>query len=183
MKSKIKIQVRPIIHTKEGRVFKTYPWKNANSLIKAFVQILMVQMSQANQDIYNITPALRSVFPNLSCFSAVAAATVTNNGIVIGSGITAVVMTDYKLETQIITGVAHGAQAFTLENPNASTWRINLSRIFTNNTGGVLAIKEVGLYVLAESTAQHFCAERTLYAVDVPDTYPITFQYRITITL
>lgn len=179
----IKIQVRAIVHTKEGRVFKTYPWKNANSLIKAFIQILMAQMSQADQSIIDITNTLKTGPGYASNFSAVAAINITNNGIVIGSGTTAVVMTDYKLETQIITNVAHAAQAIALENPNASTWRISLSRIFTNNTGGVLAIKEVGLYVIAVTSANHFCAERTLYAVDVPDGYPITFQYKITITL
>lgn len=183
MRSKIKIQVRAIIHNKKGQILKTYPWKNANSLIKAFIQILMVQMSYANQTIKDTSNVNQSVPAAIMNLYAMAGAATTTYGILIGSGTTPVAMTDYKLETQITTNVAHGAQEIALQNPNASTWRINLTRVFTNNTGGTLGIKEVALYLCAISTLYFFCCERTLYAVDVPDGYPITFIYRITITL
>jgi hypothetical protein len=183
MNFKIKIQVRAIVHTKDGRIFKKYPWKNANSLIKAFIQILMVHMSQANQTIKDTSGVNKSVGTSLSNFAATAGANVTTYGILIGSGTTPVTMEDYKLEAQIITNVAHGAQAVALENPNASTWRILLTRVFTNNTGGILGVKEVGFNALAIGPGNYFCCERTLYSVDVPDGYPITFQYRITISL
>jgi hypothetical protein len=183
MHSKIKLQVRAIIHTKDGRIFIKYPWKNANSLINAFIQILMAQMTQANQTIKDVLNANISVPAYSQNFQAIAELGNTTYGILIGSGTTPVAMADYKLETQIITNVAHAATSIALQNPNASTWRIALSRIFTNNTGGILAIKEVALYIVGAATPNYFCGERTLYSVDVPDTYPITFQYRITITL
>ena len=183
MRSKIKIQIRAIVHTKEGRIFKTYPWKNANSLIKAFIQLLAAQMLQVSQSVLDTSNTPQACAGYALNLSAVADVNITTRGIVIGSGITSVTMTDYKLETQITTNVTHSPMVIALENPNTSTWRIALSRILTNNTGGVLSIKEVGLYVCGRSSIYNFCAERTLYSVDVPDTYPITFQYRITITL
>jgi len=183
MHFKIKIKVRAIVHTKEGGVFKKYPWKSANSLIKAFIQILMAQMSGFNQTIKNTSGVNVSVPASLYNFSVAPGAGITTYGILIGPGTTPVTMEDYKLEAQITTNVPHGAQGVTLENPNSSTWRIVLTRVFTNNTGGVLGIKEVGFYTLAIGPGNYFCCERTLYSVDVPDGYPITFQYRITITL
>jgi len=183
MYNQIKIQVRAVVHTKEGRVFKAYPWKNANSLIKQFIQLLLVGMANANQTINNVTGAPSVVDPGYTLLNATAALNITTKGILIGSGTTPVTMTDYSLQTKLTTNVAHAAVVIALENPNASTWRIALSRIFTNNTGGTLSVKEVALYVSSGSGAVICCAERTLYAVDVPDGYPITFQYRITITL
>lgn len=183
MYNQIKIQVRAIVHTKKGRVFKTYPWKNANSLIKQFIQFIMVGVSQANQTIKDDTNTGRTVSAPTSELVSNAAINITTYGILIGSGTTPVTMEDIKIETQLTTNVAHAAMIIALENPNASTWRIALSRIFTNNTGGTLEIKEVTLYVRSEVQDWYFCVERTLYAVDVPDGYPITFQYKITITL
>lgn len=183
MYKKIRIHVRAIVHTKEGRVFKAYPWKSANSLIKQFIQLLMVGMANANQTINNTLGNPVVVDPAFTLLNATAALNITTKGILIGSGTTPVTMTDYKIETQLTTNVAHAAMIIALENPNASTWRIALSRIFTNNTGGTLSIKEVALYVTSGSGVVICCAERTLYAVDVPDGYPITFQYKITITL
>lgn len=183
MHSKIKIQIRAIVHTKDGRTFKKYPWKNANSLIKAFIQILMIQMSQAAQTIKDTAGNSASHSVSAQALAVIAAINFTDRGIVIGTGTTPVTMTDWKLETQVIANVAHAAEIIALENPNAATWRINVSRIFTNNTGGVLSIKEVALYSDDTGLGYTSCIDRTLYAVDVPNTYPITFQYRITITL
>lgn len=183
MNKNIKIEVSAVLHKKDGSILKKYPWKKANCLIKAFIQILMVQISQVAENIIDTTNQTRAVSPHAGNFTAPAALNETGKGIVIGEGTDPVAMANYKLQTQKITNVVHGAQSIALTNPNAATWRIGVQRTLTNNTGGVLSIKEVGLYVRATGSEYYFCVERTLYAVDVPDGLPITFIYRITITL
>jgi hypothetical protein len=183
MRSKIKVQIRTILHDKDGRPIKKLPWKNANSLLKQFIRILATHLSETQDDtIKDITGTLVPITKHATNLNANGAITVTTKGILIGTGTTAVAMDDYKLETQVTTNIAHSAHTFVLEYPSASQARITISRIFTNNTGAVLGIKEVALYAIG-CNFNTFCIERTLYAVDVPDGYPITFQYRITITL
>lgn len=183
MNKNIKLQVRAIVHTKDGRTFKKYPWKKTHSLLKQFIQLLMIQLSYTNQTIKKTDGSTYNSPPHALNLMVVGALNDTTFGILIGSGDTPVTLEDYALEAQITTNVAHALQSFALENPNASTWRISISRTFTNNTGAVLHIKEVAIYTSNYTSYVSACLERTLYAVDVPDGYPVTFQYRITITL
>jgi hypothetical protein len=92
-------------------------------------------------------------------------------------------MTDNKLETPLSTNVAHSAVSFAVENPDASTWRLAISRVFTNNTGATIAIRECALYCYAVSAAWIVCLDHTLYSVDVPNGVAVTLTYRLTVSL
>jgi hypothetical protein len=78
-------------------------------------------------------------------------------GIQVGSNATAVVITDYKLNTQIAHGVGagelkYGAQAY-LSNLSSGTNRfVRISRPFYNDSGGDVTIREIGLVMTPEAS-------------------------------
>lgn len=183
MPSKIKIEIRAQLH-KDGKILKTLPWKRANSLLKQFIQILAIQMAGANQTLKATDNTDNSTANGAYAFGANAAAAATTLGTVIGTGTDDVTMADYKLKTQVTTNITHGIETFAVENPDSSTWRVAIVRVFTNNTGASLGIREVALYVTAGiGSALKFCGDHTLYSVDVPNGVSVTLTYRITVSL
>jgi len=183
MPSKIKIEIRAELRDPQGKLIKRYPWKKANSLLKQFIQILMVQMSTVAQNTTDTGGVERSLTISSQNFNSAGAAALTTNGVVVGSGTTPVSMTDTKLQTQVTTNVAHSAHSLAVENPDASTWRVYIARVFTNNTGATLQIREVGLYCFGAGSTWNFAIDHTLYSVDVPNGVGVTITYRITISL
>ena len=180
---KIKCEIRAILTDQNGKIIKRYPWKRANSLLKQFLQLLAAQMTNTSQVIKDTGGTDRSAASNSSNLRCGDAGTSTTYGIVIGTGVTAVTMTDHTLETQVKTNIAHQAMLSAVENPNTSTWRIAISRGFANNTGAKLSVKEVGLYMKFTDTPWFVCGDRTLYAVDVSSGVTLTLTYRITVSL
>lgn len=179
-----KTEIRAQIHDlKTGRLIYARPWQPANSLLKQFIQVLMVQLSQITQTVTDVGGTGRSSVPHAQLIKANGAATVTTYGIVIGSGTTLVTMTDHALETQLTTNIAHGATTFSVENPDSSTWRLAVMRTFTNNTGALLQIKEAGLYAYVSGYPYFGCLDRTLYPVDCGAGAGVTLTYRLTVTL
>lgn len=183
MPSKIKIELRAELRDPQGeKLIKRFPWVKAQSLLKQFIQALALHTSQAAQTIKQTSGVEVSVTPDGKSFNCAAAAADTILGIVIGTGTTAVTMTDYKLQTQVTANIAHAIVTFAVENPDASTWRVAIARVFTNNTGASLGIREVALYIMI-GLNKYFCADHTLYSVDVPNGVGVTLTYRITVSL
>lgn len=98
--------------------------------------------------------------------------TSANNGIVVGTGTTAVAPTDYQLTTQIVDGITTGTlEHFPCAGTNLTTsstaGSFNVERLFRNTSGGTITINEIGIYALHandSSTNQinHFCIIRDL---------------------
>lgn len=177
----LKMEIGAEIRSADGTLIRKIPFRRCHSLLKQFIQLLAVQFSQTAQTIKDTGGANRSTPAHATSFLA----TATNQptyGIVIGTGETAVTMTDYKIETQLTTNIGQGTVTFAVENPNSTTWRCAISRGLTNNTGAVVNIKEVALYTLYQA-AYIFCLDRTLYSVTVQAGETVTLTYRITITL
>ena len=183
MRSHSKIEIQAIITNESGRIIKKYRWKRANSLIKQFMQDMMAHMSQVAQTVNDITNTSRACAVSGTGIDCTAGSGVTTKGIVIGTGTNAVLMTDYALQTQVTTNIAHGSVSVGLENPDANTWRVALQRAFVNNTGATLSVKEVGLYAIISGLTATMCIDRTLYAVDVPSGLTLTLTYRVTVSL
>ena len=178
----LRTEIGAEIRNRNGKLLRRLPFRECHSLLKQFIQILGVQMGGSSQTIKdtggtNRASAANSL--NFSCF----ATSQTTHGIVIGTGETPVTMTDYKLQTQVTASIVHQTMSFAVEEPDANTWRIAISRGFLNNTGAELNIKEAGLYVLFSGSAYFICADRTLYPVAVPAGTTLTLTYRITVTL
>ena len=80
------------------------------------------------------------------------AAGISAYGIQVGSNATAVVITDYKLNTQIAQGTGAGqmkysGQSFIGNLSSGNNRFVRISRYFTNDSGGDVTIREVGLAV------------------------------------
>lgn len=177
----LKTEIGAEIRNVNGEIIRRIPFRRCHSLLKQFVQILAIQMSQTSRSI-KTTPGTIFSLPAHALNLKANATAETNFGIVIGSGETnAVTMEDYKLETQLITNIAHQTVVFAGENPNAETWRLAISRGFVNNTGAQVAVKETGIYVRVYN--YYACIDRTLYPVTFEAGETLTLTYRIVITL
>jgi hypothetical protein len=183
MKSQIKIEVQAIVRDKTGKIVKRGPHRRANSLLKAFIQLLAVQMDAGSRTIKTSLNVDYSCAPGASNFLLNAPEGIKTYGIVVGTTDTAVTMADYKLAAQATTNWTHGAVTVATANPDASTWRIEITRVFTNETGAAVTLKEVGIYARLVSSSHHGCIERTIYTVSVGAGASVTFTYYITITL
>ncbi len=166
---------------KTGEILRIVPFRRCHSLLKAFIQLLYIQLAQTPATIKDTSGNDNNLGADDYNFRA-SVTTETTFGMVIGTGDTPVTMTDHKLETQVTTNWAHKVASFGVENPNSSTWRVFLARGFTNNTGAAVTIKEVGLYVL-HTPNYGVCIDRTLCSVTVQTGETLTLTYRITVTL
>lgn len=177
----LKTEIGAEIRDPAGNLVQTIPFRRCHSLVKQFIQLLAVQMSQTSKVIKDTGGVNRSVVQSTLNFKANTTAE-TTWGVVIGSGeAAAVTMEDYKLESQLTTNIAHQTVTFATENPDASTWRLAVSRGFLNDTGSTVNVKEVGFYVYGGSYKT--CIDRTLYSVSFATSLTLTLTYRITITL
>lgn len=106
--------------------------------------------------------------------------------IVVGTGTTAVAITDYGLESVI----AHGSGAGELEHQDASfvapvtigtRRRFFMLRTFLNQSGGAITVNETGIYTWGQGAGQGFCLVRDTVVPGevVPDLSSITVQYEI----
>ena len=107
--------------------------------------------------------------------SSIIASSSTNNGIVAGTGTTAVTPTDYQLATLIADGTtASTLEYFTCAGTNfstvGSTASFDLERLFRNSSGGTITINETGVYsAYSRNTSggqfthiRHFCTIRDI---------------------
>ena len=177
----LRTEIGAEIRAANGELVRRIPFRECHSLLKGFIQMLTVQMAEVHQFIRDYTGTVKDVRA-ASDSLGVNATTQTDQGIVIGSGDTVVTMEDYKLETQITTNISHLTVSFAVENPDSDTWRLAVSRGFTNNTGADVDVNEVALYGAMYPYA-YICMDRTLYAVTFSAGETLTMTYRISVSL
>ena len=142
-----------------------------------FFNSFHAQCAQLTTSSKDITGAARALIGSATAFSAIAAAGLTTNGLVIGSGETPFSMLDYKLQTQVTANITHSAVQIVNESFGLNGWRVNIIRSFTNATGATLEIKEVGWYGI--HSVYNFLFERTLYSLSVLNTKIVTLTLRL----
>ena len=114
-------------------------------------------------------------------------------GIVIGTGTTAVTISDYALATQIAHGVGagqmyHYADFLGAPSVSGSECSFTITRVIGNQSGALITVKEIGVYTSAQDTspaARYFCVIRDVLAasVDVLDGGAITVVYTIKVVV
>jgi hypothetical protein len=113
-----------------------------------------------------------------------------NYGIVLGSGTTAEGVNLHTLATLIAHGNTAGLlyyQAMTGAAPSytGTTWKSTFTRIFNNNSGGQIDVKEAGLYwrgyLFYSIAPESYMMERTLLGatVEIPNGAQLTVTYEI----
>lgn len=124
---------------------------------------------------------------NFSC-----SAPANNNvyGVQVGTGTTAPTINDTKLETKITHGVGAGqmqysAVTFGAPTSDGSTAHFTITRDFSNNSGGSITVKEIGLAVNFYSylgSTEIILTIRDAVDIAVPDGETLTVNYRIQAT-
>lgn len=112
-----------------------------------------------------------------------------NLGPVVGSGTTPVGIDDYKLDAQIMHGTGAGQLSFGPVSFNAPVTSgrdryFEVVRTFTNDSGGTVAVREIGLHMNNEPSSYFYLCLRDVLgsAIDVEATKVLTVKYRITAT-
>lgn len=113
-------------------------------------------------------------------------------GIVVGTSATAVSPADYNLIGKIAHGtgagqLVHGAQTIEALEIVDNTSRFRNTRVFTNNSGGLITVREIGvIFGMRDTTpaVRYILAIRDVLspAVDVPDGNTLTVRYTISVT-
>lgn len=186
MKLNIKAQV--IIRDKNGKVIKTIN-KTLHSYVKAMIDLLYIYMSATGFSIKDTGNVNRDVAVNAIALKIVAGVGDATYGIVVGTGNGAVVLTDYKLQSQIAQGVGagqlqHGVTSVIAPSTVGSTRQFTATRTFTNGSGSAISIKEVGLYCQGYALGNRFfCIERSLLNFDIANGESGTVTYTISCTV
>ena len=108
----------------------------------------------------------------------------STTGIIVGTGDTAFSADQYNLVSQIVQGTAagqfsHAAQSAFSAVYSSKVWTTTFNRIFNNNSGGSITVKEVGLR--AEASGYSALIERSVLSstVAVPNGAQLTVTYEI----
>lgn len=165
----------------DGSLLWENPWRPVRTLNKNFMQLLTNAFNNATGNCTDITNAVRAVNGSARNNYWVAATAVqTARGLLIGTGLTPPVSTDYKLETPATANIAHSASTPILSSFGTDGWRIDILRTFANNTGAQLDVAEVALYFYTDD-AWTFCVEHSAYPVAVPIGKTLSLTYRLSV--
>lgn len=167
------------------------------SLVGNFLQMIYVQLAYADTTDFPVSGApwssatsckdigntLRATFSSnyMRCNADPGSVT---NGLILGTGSTAVTASDYKIETIIPHG--NSANQLNYQNQGAQqgceitdlTTAFILQRLFVNNSGGQIDVREIALYSFLNYS---FCLYRDV--LPVVDEVPNTETYRVTLEI
>lgn len=187
MKAELWYQV--VVRDRHGKVLSRER-RRSRSFLKAWNQLVCAQMSRTAQTIKDIGGADRSISAGKYNFQMDGPADNTSYGPVVGTGNTAVTISDYQLEAQIAQGFGAGqldhlvttVDVVTVSAPNAY---FAAHRSMVNNSGGSITVRETGLYVQGKNgTARYLCGVRDVLVSEqvVPDGGAITVDYTLQVT-
>ena len=108
------------------------------------------------------------------------------NGIVVGTDSTPVALEDYALGTLIAHGIGAGQLEYgesTVSAPTiiSSTARLQCQRLFTNNSGGSITVREAGIY--AGFGARVYLVARDVFTKVILNTDSATMTYTLQVTV
>ena len=180
----------------------------SKSFVRQFLELLYAQMQQYywggssqpyRETVLYMTNRNGSKRPVVACYSyqdsifnCDGGVGDTNIGIMAGTGTTVPNIDDYALESQCGHGsgvgqLSHGAVTFGLPTSDATTSHFTITRDFSNSSGALITVNEVGLYVVALAVQHNGSAQSAYFmiirdmisgGVDVPNGQTLTINYR-----
>lgn len=154
-------------------------WNQASYLAVRFAAVTNVK---------DVGGTLRTCAPHNDNFLITVAAGNINLGIIVGTGDTAVTLEDFQLEARIPQGLAADQMEYAACTvPDsvvaAPSCYFVASRVVTNNSGGIITVKEAGIYIRVGDSA-YACGLRDILTVPqaVPDGGSITIDWSIGVT-
>lgn len=191
----IRLYYRISYQDAQGRTYRKGRRRVSHSYLKQFIQLQRCFLRGATEtgvlDTSNTsrTLAVSSTFSNT--VSLLGPAGTASYGSVVGTGSTAVAITDYALGTQIAHGVAATQMEYALTAISSaavagSVASITVTRTFTNSSGNVITVTEIGLYcnfMDSIGTRRPFCIARDIVtATAIPHSESRTVEYKISVT-
>ena len=164
--------------------------RRSRSFVKQWNQLVYVHMSQTSLNITDTGGTSRSIEPGDYLFRMVAAAEETAKGIRVGTGINAVAIDDYALDTPIAEGSGGGQMNhlactvadYVVAAPSCS---FLVSRSIVNNSGAEITVREAGIYMEIKFATYFGCATRDVFGAPqaVPNGGTITVNWTLKVTV
>jgi hypothetical protein len=188
--------VRVKIHDAEGKLKTQTQWKQSQSFVQTFLQLIHFYIAEATTEniVTNIDGTDTDVYTPMNdsyedCMQLNAGSGVDSYGIVVGSGTGAESNTDYALDTKITDGsgagqLEYGSQGFVGVFEVAGNVDMIINRVFFNNSGSGVTVEEIGVYIWNNSpvATDYFCIIRDLLNFTVNNGESATVEYTLRIT-
>lgn len=186
----VQLLLRAVVRDPDGKVISDTRQNPARSFLIAFLQAVRGLLNPGNYLITDVDGVGWGLIDSTGLsgqFKINAPLNEGDYGIVVGTGDTAVTSTDIALETKIAQGTGagtliHGEVVVDEAGVVGANVDLEISRAFTNQSGGAITVKETGLY--AEKGHQ-FCIIRDILPgpVDIPDMCSLTVYYTVRTTV
>lgn len=166
------------------------PWRRVHSWVRQFIQIMRVHWGYEDDNAVrdtgnNLVQVARS---SLNQEMSVDAPITTDlYGLEVGSNAAAESPQDYKLGVQIDHGIAagqlqYGASSVSAVTIDGANQYVDVSRTFTNGSGGVVTVREVGLVAMASPSFFLIIRDLLDDPLNVPHEGILTLTYRLQVT-
>ncbi len=181
-----------IVRDKDGKVIN-HRIMRSKSFVRQFLELLWIEA----QNLPSVAPLImldtgglgRKVYYKETNFACNAGAGVVTHGIIVGTGVTAPTINDYKIETIIPHDAApptagalqYSAVTFGAPTTDATTSWFIVTRVFTNASGGAITVNEIALYVQGwDDATRYFMIIRDVIAggIAVANGQALTVNYR-----
>jgi hypothetical protein len=204
--SKIGLWYEVILRDRDGKVVKRFKRKSESWLV-GFIRLLRALIMQRYGSGISTTPittedGASNSFPATSSPATMSTAYPCCNGdsgdvsqgIAVGTSDIANSLTTYALGSKITHGTGSGQllyNAMTFEdvsNPSGNILQFRMTRVFTNNSGADITVKEFGLLTKlinsSNQTKTILIARDVLSSpITIPDGYSLTLRYIVKITV
>lgn len=154
-----------VITDQQGRVIRRTRVRRSRSLLRQWIELLRVRFTQEDQaGVRNIAGALVTIIHASTVGMLInGGAGDANRGPVAGGGSAPVDIADFRLGALIPNGtgagqLAYAATSFSGIVVDATSAQFTVSRIFNNQSGGPVTIREVGIHAQNNISGQiqHF---------------------------
>ncbi|MBA7641980.1 hypothetical protein ES703_49666 [subsurface metagenome] len=176
-----------VVRDRHGKVISRERRKS-KSFLEQWNQLIYNHMASVNSNIADTGGVPRNVGRLTNDFAMNAPLGNADYGIRVGTGNTAVAIDDFALEFPITEGVGAGLMehlvcTITVPAVAAPSCTFLVSRPIVNNSGGVITVREAGIYM--RMATFYFCGIRDVLTVPqaVPDGGSITIDWTIGVTV
>jgi len=179
----LKYDIELELRDKDGKLLKKWV-QEGRSWVKWFLYELYVQMAQASITFTKTDGSSSGVGTSNNNLSIGAGYGADSNGIVVGTSNLAWTIEQYKLDAKISHGNGSGQLLYGVSSvddlaPMTNGYRIFTSRVFNNNSGASVIVKEVGLYAYPNVM---FARDVLTVPVEVQNLQSLTVRYCIYFT-
>ena len=163
----------------DGKIKVPFRRRTAHSFLTAYIAWLFLRMVGATTVSRTDTSGSSQNLHRNALLDSDAASGTSTNGLVVGTGTDTVVITDSKLQTQIAHGtsagqLSYGASVVNLPSSDSTSTSLILTRPFSNNSGGSITVREIGIYSIATGT---LCIVRDTVTIALSNGDVLTLNY------